>query len=156
VAYLAQQARRPSHSESRECKCRLKKKCIHSVFILRPSGCPVWYRIYHKENHIDPLILSGFFTAMNTFAREVAGGGIKSMEAGNIRFTFHHLKRGLLVVCSRRETPLIVINRTVIRISILLMTEYPRIIEDNHPVTSFSPNLGEQIERIVEESSILG
>lgn len=152
MAYIAPPTHQLTQQKSHGSKPKTKKS-IYSIFILRPSGCPVWYHIYDGENHADPLILSGFFTAMNTFAREMTGGGIKTLEAGNTRFTFRHLGRGLLVICSEKDLAPTVTEQVASRIAKLLMAEYASTIVDNRPALTHIPNLEKRIERIVDEAT---
>lgn len=128
---------------------------IYSVFILRQSGCPFFYRLYDaKCSETDPAILGGFFTALSLFAKEVTTGEIETITTSPCRYTFHHLQEGLLVLCSSKDFNSVLLERIVKRITSLVLTKYGKVLCKPHPASVTAPKLGMRIDLIFEE--ILG
>lgn len=129
---------------------------IYSIFILRESGCPFFYRIYDSRGaESDPAILSGFFTALSLFAHEVTAGQLETMTAGPCRYTFQDLRCGLLVVISAKEFNPVKLERIIKRITKLVVTRYVSKLSEHRPACLSAPALGEHIERILAESATM-
>lgn len=126
---------------------------IYSIFILRESGCPFFYRIYDSRGaESDPAILSGFFTALSLFAHEVTAGHLETMTAGPCRYTFQDLRSGLLVLISAKEFNPVKLERIIKRITKLVVTKYISKLAEHRPACLCAPALGENIERILAET----
>lgn len=126
---------------------------IYSIFILRESGCPFFYRIYDSRGaESDPAILSGFFTALSLFAHEVTAGQLETMTAGPCRYTFQNLRSGLLVLISAKEFSPVKLEHIIKRITKLVLTKYISRLADHLPACLCAPALGENIERILAET----
>ncbi|MFX0202311.1 MAG: hypothetical protein ACFFCW_39875, partial [Candidatus Hodarchaeota archaeon] len=66
----------------------LLPKQIKSIYIFSDSGIPLFVRS-SDEKQIDDLMMSGFLSAVFSFAEEVVKEGtIKTMEVGNTKFVF--------------------------------------------------------------------
>jgi hypothetical protein len=129
---------------------------IYSIFILRESGCPFFYRIYDSRGaETDPAILSGFFTALSLFAREVTAGQLETMTAGQCRYTFQDLRHGLLVLVSAKEFSPIELDRIVRRVTRLVVTRYMGKLSEPGPACLSAPALGEHIERIFAGTAVM-
>lgn len=127
---------------------------IYSIFILRESGCPFFYRIYDSRGaESDPAILSGFFTALSLFAHEVTAGQLETMTAGSCRYTFQDLRCGLLVVVSAKRFNPVKLERIIRRITKLVVTKYIARLAEHQPACLCAPTLGENIERILAETA---
>jgi hypothetical protein len=127
---------------------------IYSIFILRESGCPFFYRIYDSRGaESDPAILSGFFTALSLFAREVTSGQLETMTAGPCRYTFQDLRRGLLVLVSAKEFNPIELERIIRHVTKLVVTRYLCKLQEPGPACLSAPALGDHIERIFAETA---
>ncbi len=126
---------------------------LYSLFILRESGCPFFYRIYNEaDNHPDPAILGGFFIALSLFAKEVTDGYIETVTTEPCRYTFHQLNRGLLVICSAKNFNPITIEKIAKRISQLFVTKYRDRLLHPQSAAVVAPNLSKHIDRIFEET----
>lgn len=125
---------------------------IYSLFILRESGCPFYYRIYTEaDNHPDPAILGGFFIALSLFAKEVTDGHIETVTTEPCRYTFHPLNRGLLVICSAKNFDPIILEKIAKRISQLFVTKYSDRLLKPQSAAIVAPNLSKHIDRIFVE-----
>jgi hypothetical protein len=127
---------------------------LFSLFILRESGCPFFYRIYtNREKHPDPAILSGFFIALSLFAKEVTNGQIETVTTEPCRYTFHPLNGGLLVICSSKNFNPILLEKIATLISQLFVTKYSGRLVKPQPAAIIAPNLGKQIDRIFGQTT---
>ena len=126
---------------------------LYSLFILRESGCPFFYRIYNEaDNHPDPAILGGFFIALSLFAKEVTDGYIETVTTEPCRYTFHQLNRGLLVICSAKNFNPITLEKIAKRISQLFVTKYRDRLLHPQSAAIVAPNLSKHIDRIFGET----
>ena len=126
---------------------------IYSLYILKESGCPFYYRIFNStKNHPDPAILGGFFIALSLFAKEVTDGEIETVTTQPCRYTFHPIRHGLLVISSAKTSNPVVIETIAKRIVKLLITKYSDRLRKPHPATICAPELHQQIEQIVDET----
>ncbi len=126
---------------------------LYSLFILRESGCPFFYRIYNEsDNHPDPAILGGFFIALSLFAKEVTNGYIETVTTEPCRYTFHQLNRGLLVICSAKNFNTITLEKIAKRISQLFVTKYRDRLLHPQSAAIVAPNLSKHIDRIFGET----
>lgn len=126
---------------------------LYSLFILRESGCPFFYRIYNDaDNHPDPAILGGFFIALSLFAKEVTDGQIETVTMEPCRYTFHPLNRGLLVICSAKNFNPVTLEKIAKRISQLFVTKYRDRLLKPQSAAVVAPNLSKHIDRIFGET----
>ncbi len=127
---------------------------IYSLYILKESGCPFYYRIFNStDNHPDPAILGGFFIALSLFAKEVTDGELETVTTQPCRFTFHPLRHGLLVIGSAKTSNPVIIEKIAKRIAKLFVTKYSDRLGKPYPATICAPELHRQIEQIVDGTS---
>ncbi len=127
-----------------------------SFFILRESGCPFYYRIFiENSNHPDPAILGGFFIALSLFAQEVTEGRLETVTTEPFRYTFYPLQKGLLVLCTAKNTNPILIEKIAKRIVQLFITKYRDQLLKLQPASICAPDLSKQIDQIFGELSII-
>ncbi|MFX1564543.1 MAG: hypothetical protein ACFFCH_00975 [Promethearchaeota archaeon] len=128
---------------------------LNSLFILKESGCPFYYRIFTShENHPDPAILGGFFIALSLFAKEVTDGRIETVTTEPCRYTFHPLQNGLLVISSTKTSNPIIIETLAKRIMKLFLTKYRDRLITPQPAAICAPELNEQITQILYEINL--
>jgi hypothetical protein len=144
------------HSTSeRETSENASETDIYSLFILRDSGCPFFYRIFTEDNdYPDPAILGGFFIALSLFAKEVTDGEIETVTTEPCQYTFHPLQHGLLVICSSKNCNPLMIEKIVKRISKLFLTKYSGKLDTPQPAAICAPDLSEQIDKIFGETFV--
>ncbi len=66
---------------------------IHSLYIIRRSGVPVYQRDYSSAlKNVDPNLLSSFFTAIISFSQAVILKDIDVLDVGDLRFFFENSK----------------------------------------------------------------
>jgi hypothetical protein len=125
---------------------------LYSLFILRDSGCPFYYRFYDNNRiHQDPAILGGFFIALSLFAKEVTDGEIETVTTEPCRYSFHRLRQGLLVLCSSKNFETLTIERIAKRISQLFVTKFSGQLLKPYPAAKSAPDLEKYISEIFSE-----
>lgn len=127
---------------------------LYSLFILRDSGCPFYYRFYTKSGtHQDPAILGGFFIALSLFAKEVTSGELETVTTKPCRYSFHQLRQGLLVLCSAKNFEPLTLERIAKRISQLFVTKFHNQLLKPYPASKSAPDLEKHIGEIFSEVS---
>ena len=125
---------------------------LYSLFILRDSGCPFYYRFYDDCGaHQDPAILGGFFIALSLFAKEVTSGELETVTTQPCRYSFHRLRRGLLVLCSAKNFEPLTIERIAKHISQLFVTKFTTQLLKPYPASKSAPDLENYIGEIFRE-----
>jgi len=67
-------------------------KAIQDLWIQRTDGIVIFSRVFHQT--IEDQLFGALMSALNSFAQEIANGGLNNFEIKNIRFTI--IKRGNL------------------------------------------------------------
>lgn len=125
---------------------------LFSLFILRDSGCPFYYRFYDNTLvHQDPAILGGFFIALSLFAKEVTSGELETVTTKPCRYSFHPLRQGLLVLCSAKNFEPLTLERIAKRISQLFVTKFRSQLLNPYPASKSAPDLEKHIGEIFSE-----
>lgn len=125
---------------------------IYAIFIMRESGCPLFYRIIKSHSmKTDPSILCGLFTALNMFVSQVTSGDcIERLDAGRWRFTFQPLPYALIVLCSAKDCNPLLLKYLTKQVKKLLLTDYKAKLQGTQPITVCdNSDLGERIEKIL-------
>ena len=79
------------------------RNMIYNIWIIDSSGLCIFYRSYGGVK-TDPHLISGFFTAIYNFAREVGGDRLETISMQDTAFTFLVSKNILFVVASDDKT----------------------------------------------------
>lgn len=110
---------------------------IYAIFIMRESGCPLFYRIFKSHSmKTDPSILCGLFSALNMFVSQVTSGdSIERLDSGRWQFTFQSLPYALIVLCSAKNCNPILIKYITKHVTKLLLTDYKDRLQDTRPIT---------------------
>ncbi|MFX1474861.1 MAG: hypothetical protein ACFFCO_05185 [Promethearchaeota archaeon] len=110
---------------------------IYAIFIMRESGCPLFYRTFKPHSmKTDPSILCGLFSALNMFVSQVTSGeSIERLDAGRWQFTFQSLPRALIVLCSAKHCNPVLLNYMTKQITKLLLTDFKDRLQDTRPIT---------------------
>ncbi|MBD3256308.1 MAG: hypothetical protein GF383_14515 [Candidatus Lokiarchaeota archaeon] len=60
-------------------------KILQDIWILTNSGIVVYSRVFHEK--VNAQLFGALMTALNSFALELAKGGLSSFELSSMRFT---------------------------------------------------------------------
>jgi len=83
--------------------CEEDRNMIYNIWIIDSSGLCIFHRSYGGFK-TDPHLISGFFTAIYNFAREVGGDRLETVSMQDMAFTFLVSKNILFVVASDDKT----------------------------------------------------
>lgn len=72
-------------------------KVLQDIWILSESGIVLFSRVFDPK--VNEQLFGALMTALNSFATELAGGGLSNFELSSIRFTIYKDK-GLLFVAN--------------------------------------------------------
>ena len=125
---------------------------IYAIFIMRESGCPLFYRMFEPLSmKTDPSILCGLFTALNMFVSHVTSGdSIERLDAGRWRFTFQSLPFALIVLCSSIDYNPVLLKHITKHVAKLLLTDHKAKLQDTSPITVCdNSGLWKRIEQIL-------
>ncbi len=84
---------------------------IKGFWILRTSGQPIYHKSFDFE--IDQHLLSGFLSAMMSFAKSEVGAekGIESMDMGDIRFVYLTIPHLIFVIAGDKRYEVALYNK---------------------------------------------
>lgn len=123
-------------------------KVLQDIWILSDSGIVLFHRLFDES--IDDQLFGAMMSALNSFAEELAKGGLSSFELRNKRFTI--LKTNNLIFTATSDTH--IKNKKIIKelniIAQRFYAQYVLILEGwDGEITHFS-NFGKVIEESLE------
>jgi hypothetical protein len=72
---------------------------ISGIYILDPSGIPLFARYYHgKSSNIDSTLLGGFFSAIEVFVKTSLDEMLTDIGMKTSRYFFDRVKSGFIIV----------------------------------------------------------
>ena len=75
-------------------------KVLQDIWILNESGVVLFSRVFNPK--VNEELFGALMTALNSFATELAKGGLSSFELSSIRFTIYKDK-GLIFVANSQK-----------------------------------------------------
>ena len=128
----------------------LTSKVIQDLWILSESGIVLFSRVYNPK--ISEQLFGALMTALNSFAGELASGGLTSFELKSIRFTLIKTRTLIFVANSSKNIKEKHVIDELKRISDKFFELYGDILETwDSDVSQFSGFEG-QIEDSLEET----
>ena len=76
-------------------------KVIQDIWILSESGIVLFSRVFNPK--VNEQLFGALMTALNSFASELAKGGLSNFELSSIRFTIYKDKGYLFVANSAKK-----------------------------------------------------
>ena len=76
-------------------------KAIQDLWIQRSDGIVIFSRVFHQT--VEDQLFGALMSALNSFAQEIAHGGINNFEIKNIRFTITKKENLLFIVNSSKK-----------------------------------------------------
>jgi hypothetical protein len=127
----------------------LTTKVIQDLWILSEIGIVVFSRVFNPK--INEQLFGALMTALNSFAGELASGGLTSFELKSIRFTLIKNKKYIFVANSSKNVKEKHVIDELKRISEKFFETYEDILEEwDSDVSRFS-DFEEKIEDSLEE-----
>lgn len=104
-------------------------KIIRDLWILTESGLTIFSRVTNST--IGPQIFGGLMIALNTYAENLAEGGISNFELNNTRFTIEKKNHFLFIANSSKEIKAKKILNELKKISKKFFESYPEEVLKN-------------------------
>ncbi|MFX1329226.1 MAG: hypothetical protein ACFE91_13945 [Promethearchaeota archaeon] len=127
-------------------------KVLQDVWIVEKSGIVIFYREFDKV--VSPQLFGAMMSALNTFAEDLAEGGMSNFELQNSRFTI--IKKGKLIFIanSSKKFKQKKVNKELRKVSDKFINLYSKELENfNGQIDAFS-NFKFEIEDALEDKPI--
>ena len=128
----------------------LTNKIIQDLWILSDSGIVLFSRVYNPK--INEQLFGALMSALNTFAGELASGGLTSFELKSIRFNLVKKKNYIFVANSSRKVKEKSVFEELKRISEKFIDNYGKALENWDSNVSIFSNFQDIIEDSLEET----
>jgi hypothetical protein len=127
-------------------------KVINDIWILTDTGVTVYSRVV--DSRINPQLFGALMSALNSFAEQLADGGITNFELSKLRFTIIKKNDFIFVANSLNKKKEKKVLNELKTISERFFELYPKEILENwdNDVTIFS-NFGEEIQGSFETTT---
>ncbi len=98
---------------------------IHSLYILKNSGIPLYKRNFTDEiKKVDVNLLTPFFSAIFTFSQELVSRKLDQLEMSGLRFTFKEENKFIFVLVSDISVSILFTSTRLISIADAFFGEY--------------------------------
>ena len=98
---------------------------IHSLYILKSSGIPLYSRYFTEEfQNVDVNLLTPFFSAIFTFSEELVKRKLEELEMSGLRFTFFEENKFIFVLLSDSSVSILFTSTRLISIADAFFREY--------------------------------
>ena len=98
---------------------------IHSLYILKNSGIPLYERYFTEEiKKVDVNLLTPFFSAIITFSQELVSRKLDELEMSGLRFTFKEENKFIFVLVSDTSVSILFTSTRLICIADAFFGEY--------------------------------
>jgi len=98
---------------------------IHSLYILKSSGIPLYTRNFTDEfEKVDVNLLTPFFSAIFTFSQELVNRKLEEIEMSGLRFTIKEENNFIFVLLSDSSVSILFTSTRLISIADAFFREY--------------------------------
>ncbi|MFX0036792.1 MAG: hypothetical protein ACFE9I_14275 [Candidatus Hermodarchaeota archaeon] len=104
-------------------------KAIQDLWIQRSDGIVIFSRVFHQM--VEDQLFGALMSALNSFAQEIANGGLNNFEIKNIRFTIIKKKNLIFIANSSKKHKEKKILAELEQIAEKFIEEYPETSNDN-------------------------
>ena len=127
-------------------------RVINDIWILTDTGVTVYSRVV--DSRINPQLFGALMSALNSFAEQLADGGITNFELSKLRFTIIKKNNFIFVANSLNKKKEKKVLNELKTVSERFFELYPKEILENwdNDVTIFS-NFGEEIQDSFETTT---
>ena len=127
-------------------------RIINDIWILTDTGVTVYSRVV--DSRINPQLFGALMSALNSFAEQLADGGITNFELSKLRFTIIKKNNFIFVANSLNKKKEKKVLNELKTVSERFFELYPKEILENwdNDVTIFS-NFGEEIQDSFETTT---
>jgi len=125
---------------------------IHSVYILKSDGIPLFSGCYNEEIDQNLDLVAGLLSAIFLFAHEVGEGIISSVVLENKKYVYSQSEGLIFVVCTN-DTDDVSTKRVIGQIQTEFIKQYKRIIEQGLTTKrSIFPNFSITLDNLLGQS----
>jgi hypothetical protein len=125
-------------------------KVLQDIWILNESGIVVFSRVFNPK--VNEQLFGALMTALNSFATELAKGGLSNFELSSIRFTIYKDKGYLFVANSGKKVKEKKVQEELKIIAEKFFDKYSTILESWDSDVSVFANFSEDIEDSLEDT----
>jgi hypothetical protein len=147
---------------------------IHSLYIIRQSGVPVYQRDYSiAMKNVDPNLLSSFFTAIISFSRAVILKEIDVLDVGDLRFFFENSKELTFILVTDTSYSVLLVRERLKLIGKAFFERFgstfknsDQVVEDKnfdqaidaiiHLKDDYSPNIMQPVQQFFADEILKG
>ncbi len=123
---------------------------IDEIWIVKPGGITVFNQ---SKDEVDPILIGGFFSAIQTFVEQLGEKELKTMQLGDSKITIYNAKQGYLFISRSQKK---IKDKKIITHLKLVETkffeEYGDILESWTSDVNAFQNFGEIIEEIFKDT----
>ncbi|HUX99113.1 MAG TPA: hypothetical protein VMV49_06130 [Candidatus Deferrimicrobium sp.] len=126
-------------------------RIINEVWIINPSGITLFN--LSKDERVDPLLIGGFFSAIQSFIRELGEKELKTLILGETKIILFQGPEGYLFISrsSKKVKDETIINYLKL-VESKFFEQYAETLKKPIPNTSLFSNFGSVIEEIFEDT----
>lgn len=125
-------------------------KVLQDIWILTDSGIVIFSRVFNPR--VNEQLFGALMTALNSFASELAKGGLSSFELSSIRFTIYKDKGLLFVANSDKKFKEKRVQEELKVISEKFFLKYSDLLEEWDSDVSAFGDFDEEIEDSLEDT----
>jgi hypothetical protein len=131
---------------------------IHSIFILKSSGIPLYVRNFTDEfKNIDSNIITPFFSAIITFVDKVVNRKLEELEMSGLRFTIKEENNFIFVLLSDSSVSILFTSTCLLSIIDTFFREYYQLDKVREFTQIQNPDFDKTIDAIIKgEKELFG
>jgi len=119
---------------------------IRAVYILQDSGVPIFMKNFDPSLS-DPILVSSFITAINSFSHETTGKGVKSIDSHNLILKIADFESILVVTISDNAED--VEDNLLDTIAIKFLSKYATELDDNKDRPKHFDDFSKELDRLI-------
>ena len=128
-------------------------KVLQDIWILSESGIVVFSRVFDPK--VNEQLFGALMTALNSFASELAKGGLSNFELSSIRFTIYKDKDFLFVANSAKKVKEKKVQEELKIIAEKFFDKYSEILlswdSDINVFTDFNDEIEDSLEDTIKK-----
>ncbi|MFX0071959.1 MAG: hypothetical protein ACFFAO_12795 [Candidatus Hermodarchaeota archaeon] len=125
-------------------------KVLQDIWIVTESGIVLFSRVYNPR--VNEQLFGALMTALNSFATELAKGGLSSFELSSIRFTIYKDKGLLFVSNSNKKVKEKKVQEELKLIADKFISKYSDNLDAWDSDVSIFSEFGKEIEDSLEDT----
>ena len=124
---------------------------IHSLYILKNSGIPLYSRNFTEEfDKIDVNLLTPFFSAIFQFSEALVRRKLEELEMSGIRFTIKEENNFIFVLLSDSSVSILFTSTRLISIADAFFREYYQLDKLREYMQIENPKFDKTIDSIIK------